>query len=34
VNEIDNRMFKEIQQKREKFLKIPRTDPGLKRAMR
>uniref|UniRef100_A0A915CQ12 Uncharacterized protein n=1 Tax=Ditylenchus dipsaci TaxID=166011 RepID=A0A915CQ12_9BILA len=34
VNEIDNRMLKEIHQKREHFLKIPRSDPGLKRAMR
>ncbi|KAI1725050.1 fic/DOC family domain-containing protein [Ditylenchus destructor] len=34
VEEIDNRMFKRIHAKREHFLKIPRTDPGLRRAMR
>jgi fido (protein-threonine AMPylation protein) len=34
VEEIDNNMFREIRKKREMFLKIPRWNSGLKRAMR
>lgn len=34
VEEIDNRMMREIHTKRDQFMRIPRTDPGLRRAMR
>lgn len=34
VEEIDNNMLREIHRKRDIFLKIPRWNPGLKRAMR
>uniref|UniRef100_A0A914D0I1 protein adenylyltransferase n=1 Tax=Acrobeloides nanus TaxID=290746 RepID=A0A914D0I1_9BILA len=34
VEEIDNKMLKEIERKRERFLKIPRSNPAMRRAMK
>uniref|UniRef100_A0A183C6R9 DNA-directed RNA polymerase n=1 Tax=Globodera pallida TaxID=36090 RepID=A0A183C6R9_GLOPA len=34
VEEIDNRMMREIERKRDRFMRIPHNDSGLKRSMR